>query len=108
MRLAELRRQAGISQRTLANALNCSQNMISHWENGSRDPNTDTLKAIADYFNVSIDYLLEREATAVTVEEQNIVLSPDFIDLYGIYEKLPRQKRMLVFEMARAMSGEEL
>lgn len=108
MRLAELRKQAGISQRTLATALNCSQNMISQWENGTRDPSTETLKAIADYFNVSIDYLLGREALALGSDDQGIILSPDFIDLYGIYEKLPQQKRALVFEMARAMSGEEI
>lgn len=108
MRLAELRRQAGVSQKALATALNCSQNIISQWETGARDPSTDTIKAIADYFNVSTDYLLERETVVTGTEEQNIVLSPEFIDLYGIYEKLPRQKRMLVFEMARAMSGEEL
>ena len=108
MRLAELRKQAGISQRALATALNCSQNMVSQWENGTRDPSTETIKAIADYFKVSTDYLLEREATAINLEEQSISFSPDFIDLYGIYEKLPRQKRALVFEMARAMSGEEI
>lgn len=108
MRLAELRKQAGISQRALATALNCSQNMVSQWENGTRDPSTETIKAIADYFKVSTDYLLEREAIAISSEEQNITFSPDFIDLYGIYEKLPRQKRALVFEMARAMSGEEI
>ena len=66
------------------------------------------IKNIAEYFKVSTDYLLGREASAVTLEEQNIILSPEFIDLYGIYEKLPRQKRALVFEMARAMSGEEI
>lgn len=60
MRLAELRKHAGLSQRALANILKCSQNMISQWENGTRDPSTDTLKSIADYFNVTIDYLLGR------------------------------------------------
>lgn len=59
MRLLELRKKAGISQNILANALDCSQNMISQWENGTRDPGTDTLRLIADYFNVTIDYLLD-------------------------------------------------
>ena len=60
MRLLELRKLAGLSQKELAKILNCSQNMISQWENGTRDPSTDTLKAMADYFNVTIDYLLGR------------------------------------------------
>ena len=67
MRLLELRKLAGLSQKELAKILNCSQNMISQWENGTRDPSTDTLKAMADYFNVTIDYLLGRtDENAIT------------------------------------------
>ena len=67
MRLLELRKLAGLSQKELAKILNCSQNMISQWENGTRDPSTDTLKAMADYFNVSTDYLLGRtDENAIT------------------------------------------
>ena len=51
MRLIELRKQAGLSQKQLASILNYSQNMVSQWENGTRDPSTETLKCIADYAN---------------------------------------------------------
>lgn len=108
LHLKELRIKAGISQIAVAQALGISRQAYNYYENGKRDPDTEMIKRIAEYFNVSTDYLLGREAAAASLEEQNIVLSPEFIDLYGIYEKLPRQKRMLVFEMARAMSGEEL
>ena len=37
-----------------------SQNIISRYENGEREPGIDELIRIADYFNVSLDYLLER------------------------------------------------
>lgn len=40
--------------------LNMSQNTISRYENGEREPGLEELVRIADYFNVSIDYLLER------------------------------------------------
>lgn len=60
MRLKELRKSKGISQLKLALALNTNQNTISRYETGEREPDINTLIQIADYFNVSIDYLLER------------------------------------------------
>lgn len=58
MRLAEIRKAAEISQKDLAEQIGYSQNMISQWENGSRDPNTEVLKKLANFFNVTIDFLL--------------------------------------------------
>ena len=60
MRLKELRKQRKISQVRLAIDLNLSQNSISRYENGEREADYTTLIRIADYFNVSIDYLLGR------------------------------------------------
>ena len=60
MRLKEIRRQRGISQLKLALDLNMSQNTISRYETGDREADYRALILIADYFNVSIDYLLER------------------------------------------------
>lgn len=59
-RLKELRTSRKISQVKLAMDLNLSQNSISRYENGEREADYDTLVAIADYFNVSVDYLLGR------------------------------------------------
>ena len=60
MRLKFLRNQKKVSQIKLAIDLNMSQNNISRYENGEREADYATLIKIADYFNVSIDYLLER------------------------------------------------
>lgn len=60
MRLKELRKQKGISQLKLAMDLSMNQNTISRYETGEREADYKTLIKIADYFNVSIDYLLER------------------------------------------------
>ena len=60
MRLKQLRKEAGISQLKLALDLNTNQNTISRYETGEREAGYDMLIKIADYFNVSIDYLLER------------------------------------------------
>ena len=60
MRLKELRKQHNISQLKLAMDLQLNQNAISRYETGVREADYSTLIKIADYFDVSIDYLLER------------------------------------------------
>ena len=60
MRLRELRRARNISQLKLSMDLQRNQNAISRYETGLREADYATLIKIADYFNVSIDYLLER------------------------------------------------
>lgn len=60
MRLKELRKKKNITQLRLAMDLNMNQNTISRYETGEREAGYNELIKIADYFNVSIDYLLER------------------------------------------------
>ena len=60
IRLKEIRVKRGISQLKLAMDLNVNQNSISRYESGLREPDYNTLIKIADYFKVSIDYLLYR------------------------------------------------
>lgn len=60
MRLKEIRKARGISQLKLAIDLNTNQNTISCYETGEREPGINELIKIADYFHISIDYLLER------------------------------------------------
>ena len=60
MKLKELRKSRNISQLKLAMELNMNQSTISRYETGEREAGYAELIAIADYFNVSIDYLLER------------------------------------------------
>lgn len=59
-RLKELRENKHLSQIRLAMDLNLSQNSISRYENLEREAGYETLVMIADYFNVSLDYLLGR------------------------------------------------
>lgn len=60
MRLKEIRKSKGISQLKLAMDLNTNQNTISRYETGEREPGIHELIKIADYFDVSLDYLLGR------------------------------------------------
>ena len=60
-RLRELREARNLSQADIARALNISRQSYNFYENDKRDPDTQTLKALADFFNVTIDYLLGRD-----------------------------------------------
>lgn len=60
MRLKEIRKEKGISQLKLAIYMNTNQNTISRYETGEREPSLSDLIKIADFFSVSVDYLLER------------------------------------------------
>ena len=60
MRLKLLRKQKNISQLKLAMDLDMNQNSISRYENMEREADYATLIRFADYFDVSIDYILER------------------------------------------------
>ena len=59
-RLKELRKQQGVTQLKLAMDLHMNQNTISRYETGEREAGYEELIRIADYFDVSIDYLLGR------------------------------------------------
>ncbi len=59
-RLKELREKRHLSQTRLSMDLNMNQNTISRYENGIRQADYETLLRFADYFDVSIDYLLGR------------------------------------------------
>lgn len=60
MKLRELRKKRKISQVKLSMDLNMSQNTISRYETGERQPGITELILLADYFDVSIDYLVGR------------------------------------------------
>lgn len=58
--LSELRRTAGLSQRKAAADLNISQALLSHYENGAREPGLNFVCRVCDYYNVTADYILGR------------------------------------------------
>lgn len=72
IRLKELREKKGISQKELADFLNLTQVQISKYELGKNEPDLSTTKKIANYFNVTIDYLLgssEEDIILITKED---------------------------------------
>lgn len=59
-RLQRLREERGVSRRVLSELCGLNDKMVTRYERGERKPGPDALCALADYFNVSTDYLLCR------------------------------------------------
>lgn len=59
--LRELRIERRLSQRQLGEVFGVCNQTVSFWESGSREPDLDTLCKIADFFEVSCDFLLDRQ-----------------------------------------------
>ncbi|MDE5667746.1 MAG: helix-turn-helix domain-containing protein [Clostridia bacterium] len=60
IRLFELRTEKGLSQRELARLMNVSQGTYNNWENSNTQPSIEQQIALANFFEVSVDYLIGR------------------------------------------------
>lgn len=79
-----LRSATGISQKTLADSIGVSQQSINKYENHNIEPDIATLSRIADYFQVSIDFLVGRTdcqllpaesgGSSISTDEETILL----------------------------------
>ena len=65
-KLYELRKKDGLSQEQLAERLGVSRQAVSKWESGKAVPESDTLISISEYFDVSLDYLMKEDDSAVS------------------------------------------
>lgn len=72
--IKRLRTERGVTQEQLAAMLNVSRSTIGMYETGSREPDFETCEAIADIFNVDMDYLIGRSP----VERKKVVIPPGF------------------------------
>lgn len=59
-RFKNLRHVKSISQQDIASSLGVDRTIVSHWERGTRVPSLEIACALADYFDVSLDYLVGR------------------------------------------------
>jgi len=75
-RLKRLRFEKDITQAEFAKVIGVAQQTVGSWEKGNSAPNYDTLNKIADYFNVSADYLLGRKSAnkiSLSREQKNLL-----------------------------------
>lgn len=104
LHLKELRIKKGLSQSAVARAMGISRQSYSFYENNQRDPDTAMVKALADFFEVSTDYILGRPEP----DEKRLLNNPDVMEIASLFEKLPDDKKALVLGMARAMNESKI
>lgn len=85
IRLKELREYKGYSQQAFANKLGFSQSAIGMWESGKREPSFETIKLLANFFSVPVDYLLGNEEKQSSNPEN---ITPDCKILINKYLQL--------------------
>ena len=83
-RIAQLRTNAGLTQEQLAKYLHITRSRLAHYENDRREPDHQVLRMLADYFDVSADYLLGITDTPwgriLTKKEKLAFLPPEIVD----------------------------
>lgn len=82
-RLISLRKEKGLSQYEVADRLGFSRGKLANYEQGTRQPDYDTLTKIAEYYDVSVDYLLGRTDKKNYQEEENLF----FFDMEGLTDE---------------------
>ena len=68
--LSSLRREKGFSQRQAAAELGISQALLSHYENGAREPKLEFVVRACNYYDISADYMLGRSKTRIDESTQ--------------------------------------
>lgn len=91
-RLAELRKEKHLNQTGLAMKLNISQYLVSAYENDRHQPTTEMLIKIADFFHVSVDYLIGKSDIRLSADYLNNLTDKE-TKMLNIFKTLPPSKQ---------------
>lgn len=100
-RIRLLANAQGLSLPALEAKLNLGNGTISRWSKSS--PNSDKLARVADYFHVSLDYLLGRSEKEISPSK--LVLTEGEKDLLELFRLIPENQQPVVLAMIRAALG---
>ena len=110
-----MRKQRGLTQEQIAETLGVSCQAVSKWETNSSYPDISLLPIIADYFGVSVDYLIGHDTSKQIEEINNVCTQVDeLFDQRRYWEAIPILREMLIrhpgneklmYNLAWALSG---
>ena len=100
-RLESLRKESKISQGKLEKELGFSNGLISKWKNSV--PSHDRLKKLADYFGVSVDYLMTGEEKKKAERPKELYTKED-LELLALIKKLNEKQRNLIVETIKSFA----
>ena len=84
--LSQLRKKRRVSQRKVASDLYISQALLSHYENGIREPGLDFVNRVCEYYDVTADFLLGRSPFGGNLEEDTAEDTPSAESLYKLIQ----------------------
>ncbi|MUV06847.1 helix-turn-helix domain-containing protein [Planococcaceae bacterium Storch 2/2-2] len=89
MRLKKLRESRGYMQKYVADKIGVKSNTLSGYENGTRSPDPDIIIALADFYDVTTDYLLGNSDTPQLSNQEEFERFKNNPDLERWYKELP-------------------
>lgn len=108
-RLRMLRKERNLTQKELGKAIHVSKVSISGYENGERTPDTDNLRRLADFFDVTTDYLLGKSDHPKLTEKEQREVYKETEEIIDLMESLPEEKRRTALEIIKAYTkGEKI
>ncbi len=99
LRIKELREEYQMTQKELAQKISNVQRNVSNWENGTSEPDCQTILMIAEMFDVSIDELFGREYSPVVATDNN---NDDISALTRLIRRLNGEQRIALKNMLLA------
>ena len=104
--LKELREAAGISQKQLAEAIGVSQQSINKYENHNIDPDIAPLKAVADYFSTSVDYLIGHTDVKIKIENiRHINITTEEMQIIDGYRNANNNEKEIIKLVLKNTAG---
>ena len=100
-RLKELRKTRGVNQTELSAYLNYGYTAIANYESGRNEPAFDTICKIADYFDVTVDYLIGREDSPI----KSNMISKDESELVMNFRNMDNGDQRILLEMAKSLAS---
>lgn len=108
-RLRELRRSKNMTQKELSKALFISERVISYYEKNKRFPNDAmTLIRIAEYFGVSVDYLLEMPNREKEAPLNSSGYTQDLMQLIQLYNAADMHEKGRILQFAIDLNDKDL
>lgn len=112
MRLKEVRKAAGLTQKEVAAYVGVNQNTYSYWENGKTRIDSDSIAKLSKLFNVSVDYILDGSPQRATIETAINTTKPtlrsDHEKLLGVYDSLDEQSKTQLMSVAYLLMSQSL
>ena len=100
--LKVLRESNGYTQQQVADKIGVTQQAIQKYETQKNEPDINTLKMLADVFEVSVDYLIDHRALG---QDPNYAISKDEYTVIEYYRKLDTQSRGAILHIMKKLSS---